>query len=207
MGEKAKKEGKPLPAKKDEEKKGSDDEDDESKGIKPNASNGADLKEYNWGQSLSEVTVNIYLPDNIKAKDLTVVMRPTKCSIKIKNGATLLEGTWFKPILEDDSLWCIETDNTGRRILTLNLSKKTGQNWWDSVLEGQEKINTQKVEPENSKLSDLDGDTRSVVEKMMYDQRQKQAGLPSADEQQKRGKLDQFMKAHPEMDFSKAKFS
>lgn len=171
-----------MPAKKDEEKKGSDDEDDESKGIKPNASNGADLKEYNWGQSLSEVTVNIYLPDNIKAKDLTVVMRPTKCSIKIKNGATLLEGTWFKPILEDDSLWCIETDNTGRRILTLNLSKKTGQNWWDSVLEGQEKINTQKVEPENSKLSDLDNETRSVVEKMMYDQRQKQAGLPSADE-------------------------
>merc|ERR1712160_82026 len=169
-------------AKKLEEKKGSDDEDDESKGIKPNASNGADLKEYNWGQSLSEVTVNIYLPDNIKAKDLTVVMRPTKCSIKIKNGATLLEGTWFKPILEDDSLWCIETDNTGRRILTLNLSKKTGQNWWDSVLEGQEKINTQKVEPENSKLSDLDNETRSVVEKMMYDQRQKQAGLPSADE-------------------------
>lgn len=156
---------------------------------------------------MSEVTVNYYLPEGVTAKQLTVVMRPTKCSIKIKGGATLLEGTWFKPILEDDSLWCIETDAENRRILQLNLTKKTGQNWWDCILEGDEKINTQKVEPENSKLSDLDNETRSVVEKMMFDQKQKQAGLPSSDELDKRSKLDQFMKAHPEMDFSKAKFS
>jgi hypothetical protein len=49
------------------------------------------------------------------------------------------------------------------------LTKKEGQNWWDCVLQGDEKINTQKVEPENSKLADLDNETRSVVEKMMFD--------------------------------------
>lgn len=91
--------------------------------------------------------------------------------------------------------------------MQLNLTKKEGQNWWESILVGDEKIDTQKVEPENSKLGDLDNDTRGVVEKMMFDQRQKQQGLPSSEELEKRGKLDAFMKAHPEMDFSKAKFS
>jgi hypothetical protein len=41
--------------------------------------------------------------------------------------------------------------------------------WWSTVIEGDLKIDTQKVEPETSKLSDLDGDTRATVEKMMFD--------------------------------------
>lgn len=75
--EKAKKEGKkvPEPSKKsegDEEDKEEKDEDGKSKGVKPNSGNGGDTDKYSWTQTLAELTMNIFLPKEIKTKDLTV---------------------------------------------------------------------------------------------------------------------------------------
>jgi hypothetical protein len=52
-------------------------------------------------------------------------------------------------------------------VVELTLSKAEGMHWWSSVLAGGPAIDVQAVEPENSKLTDLDPETRQTVEKMM----------------------------------------
>ena len=114
---------------------------------------------------------------------------------------------WIK-LKADDSIWTVEDAEDGSKVVHLAIQKWAGQwHWWDSAIKGDPKIDTQKIEPESSNLSDLDGETRATVEKMMFDQRQKQMGLPSSDELKKQEMLKNFMKQHPEMDFSKVKMN
>lgn len=52
-------------------------------------------------------------------------------------------------------------------MISILLTKSDQMEWWKCCVKGEPEIDTQKVEPETSKLGDLDPETRSTVEKMM----------------------------------------
>jgi len=161
---------------------------------------------YKWTQQINDVDITAPIPFNIKGRDLDVKLTKTSIKAAIKGQEPIIEGTFPHPILVDDSTWTLETTSSGKE-LSIHLDKVNKMEWWAHVVTSAPKIDTSKIQPENSKLSDLDGQTRSMVEKMMFDQRQKEMGQPTSDEQKKMEMLKKFQEQHPEMDFSNAKIS
>jgi len=183
---------------------GNESDDDPNK-LKPNQGNGADMEKYKWVQTLEEVTIYVPVPPTTAGKTVICDIAAEKIKIGIKGGETVLDAALHKRVDTDECYWTMSTEDGGK-VIEIILVKSNKMEWWDAIAEGEQEINTKKVSPENSKLSDLkDDETRQMVEKMMYDQRQKAMGLPTADEQSKNDVLSKFMSQHPEMDFSNAK--
>ncbi|KAL1820068.1 hypothetical protein ACET3Z_014937 [Daucus carota] len=169
----------------------------------PNSGNGLDMERYSWGQSLQEVTINVPVPPGTKSRFVLCEIKKNHIKVGLKGQPPIIDGDLYQPLKVDESFWSLEDQKS----ISVLLTKQNQMEWWKYLVKGDPEVDTQKVEPESSKLSDLDPETRSTVEKMMFDQRQKSMGLPTSDDMQKQDLMKQFMAQHPEMDFSNAKMS
>ncbi|MBW0468177.1 hypothetical protein O181_007892 [Austropuccinia psidii MF-1] len=156
---------------------------------------------FSWKQNLQDVSLIIPVPPGTRSRDLNVEIKKAALKVGLKGKEPILDGELCKEIKVEESTWTLD-DN---KEINLHLEKINQMTWWENVLKHHPKIDTTKITPENSKLSDLDGETRAMVEKMMFDNQQKQMGKPTSDEQKKLEMLEKFKAAHPEMDFSNAK--
>ncbi|PWN42315.1 nuclear movement protein nudC [Ceraceosorus guamensis] len=156
---------------------------------------------YKWDQTLQNISVLVDFEKGTRAKELDVVIKRRSIKVGRKGKEPVFSGELFKDVVEDDSTWSLEDSQT----VSIHLEKQNQSEWWPHVVTSAPKIDTTKLVPENSKLSDLDGETRAMVEKMMFDNRQKALGKPTSDQLKQSEALDKFKQQHPEMDFSNAK--
>lgn len=130
--------------------------------------NGGITSLYSWTQSLKDFSLIIPIDEEVKSKQIKLDYTKFDFNLKIK-GKDYLTGKKFpKEIRTPEFVWTIEVNEmTDEKTLNITCEKMNQMEWWESMFEGDQKINLDKINAEQSNLSDLDGETRQTVEKMM----------------------------------------
>lgn len=136
--------------------------------------NGAVTDKYYWSQSIAEVTLEIEVEQGCTAKEIKLDLTPTRLTAKCQ-GNVVLEGKLHEKVTVEECVWHLD-DN--RIVISL---EKQRQTWWKCVLEGDQEIDTTKVESTRT-MDEYDGETQGAIRKIMFDQNQKAKGQPTSDQ-------------------------
>jgi CS domain/N-terminal conserved domain of Nudc. len=143
---------KPAATKKEEElvPEKMDVEEEDRRGPPPPGNGGTVEGKYVWTQLLSELVVTVPVPPNTRGRDLNVVIAKKHLKVGLRSSAEpIIDAPLTKAVICDDSFWTVED---GSR-LVMNLQKSNQMEWWDSVCEGDPKIDVRAIQPESSSLS------------------------------------------------------
>ncbi|KAL3365748.1 hypothetical protein AABB24_010742 [Solanum stoloniferum] len=124
-------------------------------------------------------------------------------TVGLKGHPPIIDGELYRPVKVEACFWTLEDQKS----ISVLLTKIDKMNWWKWVVKGEPELDIEKVEPEITRLSELDPEIQSSVETIMFDQRHEAMGLPTLDEMQNQEMLKFIMEKYPWMDFSRAKKS
>ncbi len=143
--------------------------------------NGGVTSTYHWTQSLYETTVYVSVPPGTRGKDIKCDIGTNKIEVRLKSApdgdAPLLSGDFPYAVRTDESLWNLDSESH-QVIITLD---KTVRTWWDSVVKGDPKIDTSKVDS-TMKIDEYDAETQGQIRKLMHDQRAQRLGQPTSND-------------------------
>ncbi|KAL0205707.1 hypothetical protein P9112_001014 [Eukaryota sp. TZLM1-RC] len=157
---------------------------------------------YTFEQTLQDVSVTFNVGEGVRGKDIICEFSRNHFKFGLKGQELIIDAPTHKDVRVKDCLWMKD----GPEVI-VTIVKDKQMEWWSTPFQGYPEIDVTKMQPENSNLSDLDGETRQMVEKMMFDQRAKASGLPTSKEREQQDMLKKLQQQHPNFDFSNAKFT
>ena len=93
------------------------------------------------------------------------------------------------------------------KTVDIQLKKTNEMEWWPHIVTSAPKIDVAMIEPEETSLNDLEqGETRSMVEKMMYENMQSPEQKQKSKEAENMKRLEELAK-QTGLDFSKAEIN
>lgn len=151
-----------------------------SSNLASDAYNGAQLENYTWSQTLTDVDIRILVDPSITAKDVKVDIKNDRLTVIVlkPERKVVVDGQLLNRIKVEDSLWNLDK---GSGVLQINL-EKTKEMMWKSVMVGDTEIDLSKVD--NTKnISDFDEEAQAAIQRVTYDHHQKMIGKPTSGQQ------------------------
>lgn len=142
--------------------------------------NGAVRENYTWSQDFADLEIKVPVSKEVvKGRQVSVDLRSTCIRVAVTDSQgerVLMDGNFTHKINAETSLWSLEPG----KCIAISLSK-CGEYWWNAVLEGEEKIDIDKINKERS-MATVDDEEHAVLDRLTFDYHQKLQGKPQSHE-------------------------